>query len=111
VNNYYYLLIKKLLAKGLIIAAFLGTELAYGATVTDLANKFIKQLINPLIAVMVGIAVVVFLWGVVEFIAKAGNEEARTTGKQHIVWGLIGLTIMIGFWGIVAMLQNFFGLK
>lgn len=76
-------------------------------TVRGLADRIISDLLNPLIAVLIGVAVVVFLWGVVEFIAKAGNEEARTTGKKHIIWGLIGLAIMISVWGIVRILSDF----
>ena len=76
-------------------------------TVKGLANKIITDLLNPLIAVLIGVAVVMFLWGVVEFIAKAGNEEARTTGKKHIIWGLIGLAIMISVFGIINILSNF----
>ena len=76
-------------------------------TVKGLANRIISDLLNPLIAVLIGVAVVVFLWGIVEFIAKAGSEEARTTGKKHIIWGLIGLAIMISVFGIINILSNF----
>lgn len=84
------------------------SEVAFAASVKDLANKFISQVVNPLIAVLFGIAMIVFIWGVVEFIAKAGSEEARTTGKQHIIWGLVGLAIMISVFGIIEILKNFF---
>ena len=73
----------------------------------DLINKITEGILNPLIALLYAIAVTVFLWGVVEFIWNAGNEEKRTTGKQHIIWGLVGLLIMSAVWGIMAIIKNF----
>lgn len=71
-------------------------------------QKLADQIINPLIAVLVGVALLVFIWGIIEFIAKSGNEEALNTGKKHMLWGIVGFAIMIGVWGIVRILQSLF---
>ena len=55
---------------------------------------------------MIALAVLVFLWGVFEFIMGSGDEKARETGKQHIVWGLVGLFIMVSAMGIVNLIIN-----
>ncbi len=68
----------------------------------------INSLVNPLIGILVGIALIIFFWGILEFVANAGNEEARTTGKRNIIWGLLGFTIIFGVWGIIRILQSFF---
>jgi hypothetical protein len=65
------------------------------------------QIVNPLIGLMFSVAVVFFIYGVVEFIGAADNEEARTTGKQHMIWGVIGIFIMVSVWGIMNILKNF----
>lgn len=52
------------------------------------------------------LAFAVFLWGIVKFIAAAGSQEKRKEAKNLIVYGLIGLFILLSFMGIIAILQN-----
>ncbi len=66
--------------------------------------KVENAILNPLIELMVLAAFVVFVWGVVEFIQGAGNDEKRKTGQQHIIWGIIGLVIIFGARAIIALL-------
>ncbi len=72
--------------------------------------KVENAIINPLITLIALAAFVVFLWGVVEFIANAGNEEKRATGQQHMLWGFIGLVIIFGAKAIIAIAANTFGI-
>ncbi|MEK7599321.1 MAG: hypothetical protein AAB474_02660 [Patescibacteria group bacterium] len=97
-----------LIIKILTIALLMLGRVAYAKPVKEILTKFLNEVINPLIYVIFGLALLIFLWGVVEFIAKAGSEEARTTGKQHIIWGLVGLTIMLGVFGIINILKSLF---
>lgn len=75
--------------------------------VDNLLGNIAKQIVNPLIGLMIAVAVVFFIYGVVEFISAANNEEARTKGRQHMVWGVIGLFIMVSVWGIMNILNEF----
>lgn len=74
-----------------------------------LLKKIGDAIINPAIALMFAIAIVVFLYGVVEFILNADSEDKRKTGKQHMVWGIIGLFIMLSVFGIMNLLVNLWG--
>ena len=69
-----------------------------------------RMIVNPLIYLLFAIAVVFFLYGVVEFLMNGENEEKRTTGKQHMLWGVIGLTIMIGVFAIIKLALDTFNL-
>jgi len=72
-------------------------------------NTFIEkvstEIVMPLITLLAAIAFAVFVWGVVQMIIAAGDEEKRDTGKRHILWGIIGLVILFGASGIVAFLK------
>jgi hypothetical protein len=68
---------------------------------------FIDQVLVPL---LFAIALIVFIWGVVQaFILGGNNEEKRDDGKKFILWGIIGLFVMTSIWGIVALFVNTFG--
>lgn len=73
----------------------------------EIINNLITQIINPVIGILFVLAIAIFFWGIIEFIWNAGSEEKRTTGKTHIIWGLVGLFIMATVRGIIEILQNF----
>ena len=78
-------------------------------------NEFIKNvdvmIINPLIELLFALAIVYFLYGVFEFLSNQANEEKKTTGKSHMLWGIVGITIMMGVWTILGILLNTLGIN
>lgn len=71
-------------------------------------NRFLgrvtTEVINPIILLLAACAFVVFLWGVFGFIAHAGDEKKREEGRSAIMWGLIGLVIIFGAYGIINLI-------
>ena len=76
---------------------------------TDFLLKVDGQIVNPVIYFMMGLALVYFLWGVAEYIMKANEPEGRETGTRHIIWGIVGLLIMFGVFGIAHIILNSIG--
>jgi uncharacterized membrane protein YidH (DUF202 family) len=54
---------------------------------------------------LVLVAMVVFLWGMVKFIANAGNEEERKKGKQVMIWGIVAIFVIFSLISIVEFIQ------
>lgn len=73
-------------------------------------DKVVVQIINPIILLLAASAFVVFIWGVFQFIAHAGDETKRKEGRQAIMWGLIGLVIIFGAYGIINLALGTFGI-
>ena len=67
--------------------------------------------IDGTIVVVIGLALLFFLWGLAKFILKAGDPRAQEEGKSIMLWGIIALTVMIGVWGLVRFAINAFGLN
>lgn len=70
-----------------------------------------RMIINPLIQFAFIAAFVVFLWGVLEYLRNASSPDARKKGKDHMIWGILGLVIMVGVYGIMSIIINTFGLS
>lgn len=70
----------------------------------EILQKINEVIINPLILLLFGVAILVFLWGVAEFILSLNSDDARSKGKQHMLWGVIGLVIMFSVWAIIQFL-------
>lgn len=69
-------------------------------------EKIKTAIVDPIIAFLFALALVYFLYGVFEMIRNAESEEARKIGQQHILWGVIGMFIMISFYGIMHVICN-----
>lgn len=82
---------------------------ASAKTIDEIIAVVQADIITPITTLFFVIATVFFLYGLVEFITGASNEDARTTGKSHMIWGLTGLLIMSVVWAIISIFQNFFG--
>lgn len=69
------------------------------------------EIINPLINLLFALAIAFFLWGVFEFFLNQDNEEKKTAGKSHMLWGVIGITIMMGVFAILNTIMSTFGIE
>lgn len=83
--------------------------LAQGGILTAL-DGFISFLLI-IVPILLGLAVLVFFWGIVKFISHADDPKANEEGKQLIIWGLVTLFVMVAFWAILGWLQGEFGLN
>lgn len=76
-------------------------------TIKGFIEKLV-DLIGVAIPLLIGIAIVVFLWGIANSILHAGNEAAREKGKKLMFYGVITIFVMVSVWGIVGILKNTF---
>ena len=86
-----------------------STKIAY-ADLNSFIGNVNREIINPLIMLLFALAVAYFLYGALEFIINGQNEEKKTSGKSHMLWGVIGITIMMGVWFILSVILNTFGI-
>jgi hypothetical protein len=73
-------------------------------------NVFIGGLIQPIVPLLIGLAVVVFVYGVLTMVLSEGGEK-KEDGKKYMLWGIIGIFVMVSVWGLVNILQGTFGLQ
>ncbi len=66
-----------------------------------------KDLLDLIIPILFGLALVYFFWGVGQFILNdAGNDKTRSEGKGKMIWGVVALFVMLSIWGIINLLGN-----
>jgi len=76
----------------------------------EIINKINDQIINPLIVLLFGFALVIFLWGGFKFIYGADSADGREKGTQHMIWGIVGMVIMLSVFGILRIAAGTFGI-
>ncbi len=72
-------------------------------------DKIVDVIINPIITLLIALAFVLFLWGSAQFVLNVSGTTEREKGKQHMLWGIIGLFIMFGVFGLLRILANTIG--
>lgn len=75
-----------------------------------LITALVTNIINPVILVLFAVALLIFIWGVFQYVRGASDPKARETGAQHILYGVIGLFIMLSAFAIVRVVLNSFSL-
>ena len=69
----------------------------------------IQEILNSVIPVLIVLGVVYFIWGIITYVI-ASDEEAKTSGRNRIIWGIIGLLVIVAVWGLVGIVSKTFGL-
>lgn len=67
---------------------------------------FFLDIISTLIPIVASIALLVFFWGLAEFIRKSADPGAREEGREIMKWGIVSLFVLMSVWGIVFFLSN-----
>lgn len=101
--------IKRLILIGLTITpsfVFAAADFNFKTVIENI----ISFVLDPLVYLLIAVAVVIILWGVVKYIGSGGDEGKRKEGRDFIVYGLIGLFVMVSIWGLVTVLINTFGI-
>lgn len=87
--------------------------IAHAQSAENVARGFLatfnQAILYPLITLMLTIALVVFLFGAFQFIAGAGSEGVREKGRRHLLWGIIGMLVMISAYAILSIAAGTFG--
>lgn len=63
---------------------------------------------NTVTYLLVALAVIFIIWNVVMYLIKGSGEEGRTKAGLNIVWGIVGLFVIVSIWGLVNILVNTF---
>ncbi len=68
----------------------------------------VALILNTIIPILITLAVVYFIWGVIGYVLGK-SEEAKKEGRDRMIWGLVGLAVIVSIWGLVAILKNLVG--
>jgi NADH:ubiquinone oxidoreductase subunit 6 (subunit J) len=79
------------------------------ASVATLMMSINRVVINPIIILIFALAVVIFVYGLIKYLLSPDNEEVRKSSKSHMLWGVVGMFIMVAVFGIMNIILNTIG--
>lgn len=108
----------KSLLKASTVAALLFPFVALAQNVPPPNVSNINSLLGSIggwvstIAVMlIGVGLIVFFWGIITYVLAGADEEKRAAGRSLMIYGVIGLFVMVAIWGLVYFLGSAFGVE
>lgn len=75
----------------------------------EIINSIIGILKGSVIPVLFTLATVYFMWGVLSYIMAADDEKEITAARSYIIYGLIGLFVIVSMWAIVGLVFHSLG--
>jgi TRAP-type C4-dicarboxylate transport system permease small subunit len=89
----------------------LGFPMLVAAATVESALLQVKNILNIVIGLLFVLVTLYFIWGIVKYVTAAGDEAKIKDGKRHMIWGIIGMVVMAGAWGIVRIVLDYFGVS
>jgi hypothetical protein len=76
--------------------------------IAKLAGLIAENIVYPLIALLIAVGLVLFLYGLVEYLAGLGADigDGKERGRKHMLWGIIGMFIMVAAYAILSLIGS-----
>ena len=91
---------------GALLLVFLAPLPVFAADILSILAE-VTRLLGLIIPIIFGLAFIVFLWGMFQYI-RAADEGGKEEGRNKIIYGIIGLFVMVAVWGLVKVVQETF---
>jgi len=98
----------RLLKFGVSASIFLAPALVFGATTSSGITGLLEMvmgIIQALIPIVIGLAVLTFLWGILQYVV-AKDEDKQKEARGIMLYGIIALFVMVSVWGLVNILGD-----
>ncbi len=77
-------------------------------TLSGLIDMFVN-ILQRIIPLLGAVAFLLFIYGVARFIRSSGSEKELKDSKNIIIWGIVGLFVLMSVWGIISFMKSELG--
>ncbi|MEK7650093.1 MAG: hypothetical protein AAB367_04030 [Patescibacteria group bacterium] len=97
---------KKFLTHAAVLAISLAplAVAAQGTGIKDFISGTLGDIVGALINFLIAIATLVFIFGVIRYIAAGGDAEKVKEARSYIIFAIVGLAAILGIWGMSRFL-------
>lgn len=92
------------------MSSFFFVSIAHASTASQAAQCFLDKInqavLYPLIILLMSAALLMFLYGAFKYVLSGSEITNREEGRKHMLWGLVGLFVMVSAYAILAVAAN-----
>ena len=67
-----------------------------------------KDALDIVVPIAITLALIYFIWQVTKYVIAA-DEEAKTDARKKMLYGIVGLFVIIAIWGLVNFVASYLG--
>ncbi|PJE57992.1 MAG: hypothetical protein COU81_03135 [Candidatus Portnoybacteria bacterium CG10_big_fil_rev_8_21_14_0_10_36_7] len=84
-----------------------------GGNISDINGIYrsFANIMNWIFSFAIIIAVILIIGGGLSYMTNAGDEKKGSAAKQKIIYGFVGVAIVLGAWIIVRVIANYLGVS
>ncbi len=94
--------------KSAVIIGLVGAPAIASAQNLTAITTLISALVNYGIAIMIGLTILGFFWGLFKYLKAGVSSEDKKKGASYMIQGVIALAVMLSIYGLVRVLQSSF---
>ncbi len=68
----------------------------------------VKDILNLIVPIVITLALIYFIWGVAQYVT-AKDDDKKAEARDTMIYGTVGLFVIVSVWGIVVLIQQFTG--
>ena len=76
--------------------------------INSVYQKFVK-IMNWIFSFAIVLAVILIMWGGISYMTAGGDDTKIGAAKKRVLYGLLGIAIVIAAWGLIYLVSRFLG--
>jgi fumarate reductase subunit D len=76
--------------------------------INSVYQKFV-QIMNWIFSFAIVLAVILIMWGGISYMTAGGDDTKIGAAKKRVLYGLLGIAIVIAAWGLIYLVSRFLG--
>lgn len=97
----------------LVASASLMMPFAVFAAPSDILSPIltnVRAALDIVVPIAITLALVYFIWQVIQYVIAA-DEESKTDKRKKMLYGVVGLFIIIAIWGLINFIGTYLGVS
>lgn len=70
----------------------------------------VKIALDVVVPIAITLALIYFIWQVIQYVIAA-DEEGKTDARKKMLYGVVGLFVIIAIWGLVNFIATYLGIN
>ena len=86
--------------------------LAFAQNISQISGilNIVQVVLNTIIPILITLGVIYFIYGVIGYVT-AKDEEKKDEARNVMIYGIIGLFVIVSIWGLIRFLGNATGVQ
>ena len=88
------------------IAILLVPATTFALTLDEFLNDKLAGILDTIVQFLIILAIFILIFGIFRYLTAAGDEEKVKEGRRFIIWGVVGVVLMLLIRGFINVIVD-----